>query len=268
MALPVLSSLPDVVAAVAAGLAAHDKPRGDEDALHASDLGKCRLAVWARRNGHAVPGSPEYVSFSSRSRARMQAGLRDEEWLMNLALAPLQAEGWGIDRSPELPAGLDLVGHLDAVLWRPVAGGIERALVEVKTTAWKECWVETDEPKPDGKSFYKRKVYRPYDDAPGRLATLQAGAYARRLPKNPDGHQPPFGILQMDRNTQQMAWFGWYDAEDADLVLDEQAELLRLAVTANGMARPDGDPSEKWMCAYCNFGGCYRNVNPDAEAIA
>jgi hypothetical protein len=282
-----MSDLPNLCELLDKGLEKFDTRRGDEEKAHASDLGKCLLQVWSRRNGQ-----PQ-LAFSPKTRARLQAGLRDEEWIYQRILAGVKGTGWKIERSPELPADSDLVGHLDFVLSAKVLGGFFKLVVDVKMTEWREVWEETGDFYPDTHRAIKAKSYIPYDDAPGRMAMLQALTYARSI-VNPDGKHAPFAIFQGCRRSNLFTQFpspgAWYDADDVDLVTEWQHEKNEMLTKTGpgvdpikaGIAMPDlfgnlmGEPpidtynakGSSWLCAYCQFYGCSRNVNKDGDVIS
>lgn len=281
---------PNLVAAFHQGLADADVPRGDDEGPHVSDLAKCRLAVWARRNGR------ERVQRSPITRARLQSGLRDEAWIIDLIIDPLLKDGWDFQDRSVLNA--DLIGHWDIVLSKTYKGADFRCVVDIKTSEWRQTYEGTGEYGSTGKEK-RRKIYLPYDDAPGRAAILQVVGYARRLPLNPDGKHPPAAIMQYCRRSFQMAQFpsegGWWDTDEAELVREHDEETREvLEQTAPGvdplvagiaMEVPSHDltgtmlsgfppmdtvksDGSSWACMYCEFAGCARNANYDAEMIA
>jgi hypothetical protein len=291
------------------GLQAFDVPRGDEEAAHVSDLGKCLFDVWARRNGE-----PQVVR-SAKTRAMLQAGLRDEDWIVDRIQKGLDpAEGWRVAKSGVLAAESDLVGHMDVEIarlrcfkcgnWQNLAGdqwlcfvtgctsgvispydteGVERKIFDVKTTEFKEQWVETGAYYDSGKPV-KTRTRVPWDDAPGDMALLQVYGYAKRRPRNPDGSIMPIMIVQWCRASMQMAEFGWYSEGDrtfsriARLHEARTQEVIATTkpgsdpvqsqiayVTASGLLA--GYPRENWQCKYCSNAMCALNVNPDNAVI-
>jgi hypothetical protein len=279
---------PNLCTAFARGLEVADTKREGDELAHASDLGKCLLQVWARRNGQPM------VKRSAKTRARLQGGLRDEEWIYQRVLAGMP-EGWTIERSGTLSAMFsDLAGHLDFTLAFHAPEGIYRAVIDVKTTEWREVWEPTGELDEVTQKPLKTKTYIPYEDAPGRTAILQVLTYSRGLPKNPDGKHAPFAIMQHCRRSFLMAQFPgpgeYYDADDQDLLSEWIAEkgavvektfpgadpvatgIATRNIVGDLMGEPPLDTYNNkgvtWACRYCDFYGCARNANPDAEVLS
>lgn len=308
----------DLKAAFRRGLAAYDTPRGDEEAAHVSDLGGCLFKTWARRNGE-----PQ-VTRSAKTRASLQAGLRDEDWIVDRIQKGLEAEpaeGWRIARSGVLAAESDLVGHMDVEIarlacedcdgWLELSTndrmgtsvwlcgnsgcrsglimpydtkGVERKIFDVKTTEWKEDWVETGDYHPNGKPV-KKRVRKPWPDAPGDMPLLQVYGYAYRRPRNPDGTIMPYAIAQWCRASLDMAVFGWHEQGESTFEriarLHDQRTLevtertgpgvnpvaAGIAVLASSGALAGFPREPKWECAYCANAMCALNVNPDNAVI-
>jgi ribosomal protein S27AE len=212
-----------------------------------SDLSKCLFEVWARRNDE-----PQVVR-GPKSLATLQAGLRDEDWIVDRIERGLpKGEAWQIYRSGVLAADSDLSGHLDVEMARarcprcsdwllmgktshrwycsnycdpgfmdfdqPPA---EHALFDVKTTEWKEDWYETGSYYDSGKPVKARRRI-PWPDSPKLSHRLQAFGYVQRRPKNPDGKHMPFAIVEWCRSSFGMK-VDWFDGDDPALLeLHEQ----------------------------------------------
>jgi hypothetical protein len=275
---------PDLKAAWIKGLEVFDTDRGDKLDLHVTDNGKCDLAVWARRNGY-----PE-IKFGPKTRARLQAGLHMESFVYDRITAGF-GYGWAIESTGLRVTDDDgRIGHLDALVARTDAdGNVWRAYFDVKTTAFKEVWVESGEFFPDTGRPIKRKTYVPYDDFPGAGYHFQSGGYCRMLPPNPDGKHMPYYVAAFDWYSKDFVPFGPFDSDEPGFVAKLDAETAhKLAVTAPGVdpvaagiatLRLDGamagSPPEdtfnakgkSWACGYCNFAECALNTNPDAEVL-
>jgi hypothetical protein len=309
---------PDLKAAWIKGLEFFDTKRGDELALHVTDNGKCDFQVWGRRNGY------DQIANGPKTRARLQAGLHMESFVYDRITAGL-ADGWQIISTGLRVTDDDgRIGHLDALIGRSkcLCGAwcdaiheyadapgefsvhcsacgddapegddvvIQRAYFDVKTTAFKEVWVESGEFFPDTGRPIKRKTYVPYDDFPGAGYHFQSGGYCRMLPPNPDGKHMPYYVAAFDWYSKDFVPFGPFDSDEPGFVAKLDAETAhKLAVTAPGVdpvaagiatLRLDGamagSPPEdtfnakgkSWACGYCNFAECALNTNPDAEVL-
>lgn len=296
----------DLKSAFELGLKSYGGPRGDEAAAHVSDLSKCLFEVWGRRNAE-----PQ-VQRGAKSLAAMQSGLRDETWIIDRIERGLTQDGWRVFRSGELPPESDLTGHIDAELARakcPVCEAwmrlsketrrwscpgycvgqvfsydyeliaIERSLIEVKTTEWKEEWFETGEYRDTGMPIKARRRV-PWPDSPKLSHRLQAMGYVQRRPRNPDGRHMPFAIIEWCRSSFALK-VDWFDGEDP-VLLALHAERTRQVIEGTGpgidpvkagvafLTRSgglSGLPREKWQCGYCSHAMCASNVSKDNEAI-
>lgn len=288
----------DLEAAFNAGLRAFDVPRGDELDAHASDVGKCLYDTWCRRN------SKPRVKHSLATCNRLQKGLHDEPFILDRIEAGLNPEdGWQLIREHRFAGSI--TGHLDAVLarakcpfprcinwlkhfpagtwscsihdhydtatgdtvWTADRLTIERAIFDVKTTKFR--WNKAN------------KAYQHTDGGPKEHHMKQVGTYALEMPKNPDGHAPKFAFFYQCRDTNAIAFYGWFDPEDKwirDMIQIERLRVIDLTApgtdpVAGGIAiRLDentlmGIPPEPWWCGYCDNAICPKNKSVDDMEI-
>lgn len=281
--------------AYANGARSFNKPRGDELDAHLSDLGKCKFDVHSRRSG-----KPR-VFRSVATALRLQKGLHDEKFIVDRIFEGLDpAEGWQL-MIDEVVTG-EITGHIDMIIARakcqlhcgswmvrddagsPVTWycecapqhnykelmcGIERRLIEIKTTEFKKSGGE----------------FVPKNGSAKETHILQAGGYALELPKNPDGKHMPFAIVEYCRRSNTVCqwpaageWFYPDEPHIANWVAQERAEVIDLTApgvdpVAAGIAFMDsnglmyGSPPEKFWCRYCDNALCAMNENPDNADI-
>lgn len=301
--------------------------RGDEHLAHVSHLGKCLYqTLLSRERAPEIKREGKDLQFLLKGLHDeayivdvLKAGLR----------AQYAAEGWnvltGVVISDE---DFELAGHLDIELARrdcrdccswlmreaPVGNaparwvcasgngtscmsfaedelhGIERRLIEIKTTQWRELWVDMGElGKPNKKGERKpiktRVAPGPYPE-PYTEHRFQAIGYCRRRPLNPDGKHMPYSVFQWDRALngwhQYPAPGEWYDSDDEEWLELHDAwtwKIVELTApgsdpVANGIATEAGDgrlagrpPNDK-ACTYCPFVQCALNRNPKNPGFA
>lgn len=237
-----------------------DSRRYDEDRPHVSHLGKCLLQThFSRQN------APK-IEMTSRGYQFLMKGLHDEEYVTNCFERGLPQE-WMIDRSV---IQTDLTGHVDMELCNGVTG--ERVIVEIKTTQWHERWEHLGEIGKKGMPI-KTKVLPGPRPEPSITHRLQALGYARRRDIR------WYSIFQWDRALHGFHQYPgpgqWYDAEDptwlakhdswTKLVLDltdPASHPVEMGIaTIDGNGQIVGKPPEDWMCGYCDYSQCARNIN-------
>lgn len=293
----------DLEAAFSAGLRTNfELGRRDDGAdAHASDLGKCKLAVWFRRNGHAE------MKNDDRGLQMLLKGLHDEDYIVDQLSTGLGSSGWRIIRSGTLELDSDLTGHLDIEIARMPCPKCEQfmaldldtlfycencdlneecvpdhttqfAYIEIKTTQWKERWEHLGEIGKRGFPI-KTKILPGPRSEPSRTHRLQALAYVMRRRYAGMREAMPYAIFQWDRALNGFKQYPkageWYDPKDPQwLALHDQetADVLSLTApgtdpiktgiaTLNADGELEGKAPEEWMHSYCNYFQCALNTN-------
>lgn len=226
----------------------------DNEALHASDMGKCARELWARRNGHAM------IGVNNDTERKFQLGRDVEEYVAKALIGA----GYHVLRNLSVPG---FVGHPDIVI-TDALGKKYLEVIEVKSTTFYPVMV-------NGK---RTRVPEPRD----RVKTehkLQACTYAWRL------GLPTFRLVIVCRESGMMAEHVF---KTSDYVGQLEAEIDRLStLTAVGVPDPgtlfDMDSDDiynlipkysfnvktgaSWKCSWCSYGACERNSNPEALVI-
>lgn len=200
--------------------------RGDEHQLHVSDLGKCRRAIWYRRNSAEATINPV--------RLNMEHGFWIEEGLGKI-LNGLEKQGWEVTHHAEIIGGTPdkpIIGHLDHTVYHP--GKNLLAVVEDKSRRYVAA-ADWDFPRIDHR--------------------LQSAGYSVF-------HEPQaqfFGIIQWC-NTSSKAKITWFEtAPWVPIVYSLYNELSITTKKGAPFPLPAYPEMPYKTCDYCDYRQCEFN---------
>jgi hypothetical protein len=212
------------------------KPRGDEAALHVSDLYGCDRASWYRRRGEKpLPFTPERLALFAQ-------GFSYERGVAQTLIDAGEAVRTGVEVWLD-----DFVGHTDIVLDE------HRVVVDTKLT-------ELRKPKAHVSPHYAVQVAAyamalGCDDAivlvyhAGSRIEAQYHVHVDGLATDEDGE--PFGPLS--------EWEGctWRD------IVERRMAQVRERTSSDVAPSPNPGELSKWGCKYCDWAQCPENPKFD-----
>lgn len=217
------------------------RPRGDEHHLHVSDIFGCTRATYARvyAGDHLPP--------DAGTARKWYFGHRAEEFAMNA----LRWRGKPVELQTTVALSLDfggLIGRMVEPEYEPQPheflghpdGVTEHELIEVKSS-----WSYT--------------VAKNVDDLPLHYK-LQASCYALAL----DRPVCVIPIVYWRYPEAEIPIFEFDPEQYRDAIIERMAIVLA-AMQSHRLPTPNIPDGMNWLCKYCRYAGCQRNLNPNVK---